>query len=499
MDYNAVRFISEEEKRVLESEGQVSHKGSFYSWNNRKVLYAFMVNNYYKVENYLPLVKVIERLLDSEYKYIVYLNLPNDGWTNRPYLTPYDLSLFDNLTEQEEKLLGVFDIDDSTYDTGPVYLAPEFRITAYTEDQVVQIKRIEEVTQIMKESKMKKQKMYRDDIYDITANIIVQSIDIEDILKAIKEREKSAEDEQGSEGLWDLAFYETISQLEMDLWGADEEAYSYYMSTAEEVYDILVANIDNYKAGRRPVLVESKTINEGGENYWFQVMKEFNLSEEDIRKVASNYRELLYKVYELREFASKNDLIAYSPNQSNLYTVIDNLTEVVKRINFQIENFRAFDLNKPKEEGKAIKKVKGAPIKENINEVGSEYFGEQATFSYVTNPNNPDDDILYEILITDVKGDDVFTIYFGDRGSRNLNQKALQEWIADELNDQRITGVHDGIKVLWTELVHKSYQSFLNICYESADGEAHLDTLYRVEEDITDSFDPEDVKAMFKK
>ena len=98
-------------------------------------------------------------------------------------------------------------------------------------------------------------------IWDINPNVIVQQLDIRDINKAIRSRRSGGEDETGSSGLWDLAFEETLNYLfhEVGLNDLTNEEHHEYTLLAEEVYDILIANEENYVKGRRPILNESTT------------------------------------------------------------------------------------------------------------------------------------------------------------------------------------------------------------------------------------------------
>jgi len=90
-------------------------------------------------------------------------------------------------------------------------------------------------------------------IEEINPNVIVQTVDLDELKKAIRNRRKGGEDESGSGGLWDFAFETTLSYIwrELDIDGFTNEEHYAYQRLAEEVYNILVMNEDNYMKGKR--------------------------------------------------------------------------------------------------------------------------------------------------------------------------------------------------------------------------------------------------------
>lgn len=71
---------------------------------------------------------------------------------------------------------------------------------------------------------------------------IIATIYVGDIKKAWESRLQGYEDESGAEGLWDLAFEETLSYLgSLGLSAESDEVWNAYMELAEKVYNLLVA------------------------------------------------------------------------------------------------------------------------------------------------------------------------------------------------------------------------------------------------------------------
>jgi hypothetical protein len=110
-------------------------------------------------------------------------------------------------------------------------------------------------------------------IRKVNPNSVVRQIDVLDLKKALRSRRSGGDDEQGSGGLWDLAFEETLSYLfyELGLTDLTDAEHHEYTLLAEEVYNILVDNEENYVNGRRPILYENKRkrLNEGTINFTY--------------------------------------------------------------------------------------------------------------------------------------------------------------------------------------------------------------------------------------
>lgn len=81
-------------------------------------------------------------------------------------------------------------------------------------------------------------------IRKVNPNSVVRQIDVIDLKKALRSRLSGGDDEQGSGGLWDLAFEETLSYLfyELGLTDLTDKEHHEYTLLAEEVYNILVLN-----------------------------------------------------------------------------------------------------------------------------------------------------------------------------------------------------------------------------------------------------------------
>lgn len=95
-------------------------------------------------------------------------------------------------------------------------------------------------------------------IQEVDPQDIVEQLDTRDVNRAIRNRRNGGEDETGSKGLWDLAFEETLNYLyrEVGLDNLTDDEHHEYALLAEEVYNILVDNEENYANGRRPILNE---------------------------------------------------------------------------------------------------------------------------------------------------------------------------------------------------------------------------------------------------
>lgn len=132
MDYNAIRFISQYEFDKLESGENIGYLNQFKAWDGRKAVFMFPINNYYKPETYLPIIKHLQYEHHLDYDYIVYLKLP-ELYT---HFAAYDKEIVDKVNPNTEI---PFDIDEDAYDTGSVYVVPEYRVKAYNSRYVVKV------------------------------------------------------------------------------------------------------------------------------------------------------------------------------------------------------------------------------------------------------------------------------------------------------------------------------------------------------------------------
>lgn len=155
MDYNAIRFISEYEYEKLMSGENVGYLNQFKAWDGRKAVFLFPITKYYDVEAYTPIIKHLSREHHLEYDYIVYFKVPN----LYTHFAAYDKEVVDKVNKGKELK---FDIDEEAYDTGAVYVVPEYRVKAYNKKQIVKVEPIgallenkEEALNNMPENKIK--------------------------------------------------------------------------------------------------------------------------------------------------------------------------------------------------------------------------------------------------------------------------------------------------------------------------------------------------------
>jgi len=108
-------------------------------------------------------------------------------------------------------------------------------------------------------------------IWEVNPNDIYQQLDIRDIQKAKRNRRMGGEDETGSGGFWDLAFEETLNYLfhEVGLTDLTNAEHRAYTLLAEDVYNVLVDNEENYVIVRKPTLYENKTLTEAAINFTY--------------------------------------------------------------------------------------------------------------------------------------------------------------------------------------------------------------------------------------
>lgn len=135
MRYNAIRFISQYEYDILMSGADVGYLNKFKAWDGRKSVFLFPITDYYKPHMYYPIAKHLSKELGLWYDYIVYLDVPQ----LYTHFAAYDKAAVDSVNEGIDIL---FDVDEEAYDTGPVYVVPEYRIKVYNKRNVVKVEPI---------------------------------------------------------------------------------------------------------------------------------------------------------------------------------------------------------------------------------------------------------------------------------------------------------------------------------------------------------------------
>lgn len=126
-----IRYVNEEEIKVLEADGRVSPKRSFRAWDGRNRLYAFP-RGYYTDQDYQDVADVMQKSYSVNYTHKLIIDTGAEEYIT---FAAYDKELADEALGREM----VFDIDENAYDSGPSYIVPEVRLTRYELSQVKEI------------------------------------------------------------------------------------------------------------------------------------------------------------------------------------------------------------------------------------------------------------------------------------------------------------------------------------------------------------------------
>lgn len=129
-----IRYISEAEYQALMTQGEVRPQKQFKAWDGRNKIHTFPRHTYTD-QDFSDVAKYLNRVFNLEYKYRIIIDT---GYEEYITFAAYD-------TEAVDSIIGYkldFSIDGWAYDTGPVYVVPEVRLSYYTIDLVKEIIKI---------------------------------------------------------------------------------------------------------------------------------------------------------------------------------------------------------------------------------------------------------------------------------------------------------------------------------------------------------------------
>ncbi len=130
-----LRFISQKEYDTLANEGRVVPVKSDRAWSGKKRLFTFPIGPY-ELKDYLDVKEYLEVAYDIDYDYMI--TIEPSGYYHETFAA-YDKEMMDMTLGRYTK----FDIDDDAYDSGDVYVIPEVLLDAYTTEEVIDIKPLE--------------------------------------------------------------------------------------------------------------------------------------------------------------------------------------------------------------------------------------------------------------------------------------------------------------------------------------------------------------------
>lgn len=214
-----VRFINKNEYNALQKNNKITPMNTGMRWSGKKSIFTFPLSEY-SLEDYHDIATYINNQFETDYFYVVLLHINENI---RPILAEYDVLEVEKTLNKQLR----FDVTED----GSAYLVPEVRLTHYSKDDIIEIKKISNVK--LTES--------NDDVHKKISDVIKKWNDgvltNDEYRTQIKELEKTLEKEEPEEDEEDV-------EVEIE---TDDIFYRFEIETFGSLFQSIDSVIKKYK------------------------------------------------------------------------------------------------------------------------------------------------------------------------------------------------------------------------------------------------------------